>query len=302
MSLKVEPFMSPLKKTAFWSALACVALLLLVLWWNVSGKKDEGRTSPAGKQQTARSVPKREPSRSLSKRLGSWSLVTGEQGSQAEKAWELRDVEEAVRRTFLAYNARDLPAFKAGWTDQGFRQAYELPKEKVRHFGLLGLLSFRPYVIGEFSDTWVDGKTATTEVGLTYGQVQETHRMALVREDDDWRIDHDEKLALIPQDATVVDVKLKWFLIELDQTWLAPGPVAFRITNADTRPHEFIVKEVRANSGTEENVGLINPLAPGRSETLVLNLTPGRYVGLCNLIAPDGRPYSTGMRTEFTVE
>ncbi len=294
--------MAPFRKTAFWSALACVALIAFVVWWNSGGEKDEGRTSPAGKQQTAGSAPKRESRRSLDERMGSGSLFTGERGLQAEKAWELEEVEDAVRRTFLAYNARDLPAFKAGWTDQGFQQAYELPKEKVRHFGLLGLLSFRPYVIGEFSDTWVSGKSATTEVGLTYGEVQETHRMALVRDDDGWRIDHDEKLALIPQDATVVDVKLKWFLIELDQNWVAPGTVAFRITNTDTRPHEFIVKEVRADSGTEENVGLINPLAPGESETLVLNLTPGRYVGLCNLIAPDGRPYSTGMRAEFRVE
>jgi hypothetical protein len=80
-------------------------------------------------------------------------------------------------------------AFKAGWTDKGFQQAYERPKERITDFGLLSLLSFRPYAIGEFSNTMVNGKSAVTEVELTHGEeVRESHRMSLVREDDGWKM------------------------------------------------------------------------------------------------------------------
>lgn len=293
---------SMVRKTAFWSALACaVALLVFVAWWNSGGEKGKA----TGKQGAVGSAPQRESRRSLGEWMRSWNFLPGGRGSQAEKSpgWELKEVEEAVRRTFLAYNARDLSAFMAGWTDKGFQQAYELPKEKVKDFGLLSLLSFRPYTIGEFSNTAVNGASAATEVELTYGEVQESHRMSLVREDDGWEIDQDEKLAHIPKNATVVDVKLQYYKIQLDPAQAAPGTVAFRIANTDARPHEFIVKKWIESSGMEENVGKIKPLKPGQNETLVLaNLTPGRYIILCNMVARDATPYAYGMRNEFIIQ
>ena len=292
--------MAPFRKTVFWSALACAAaLILLVVWWS-GGERENG----TGKQETMGSAPQREARRSLGEWLRPWGFFTGKHESQAEKSpgWELKEVEDAVRRTFLAYNEEDLPAFKAGWTERGFQQAYELPKEKVTGLDQLSLLSFRPYTIGEFSNTTVNGKSAATEVELTYGEVRESHRMSLVREEDGWKMDQDEKLALFPKDATVVDAKLKFFIIELERTRLTPGTVAFKISNADTRPHEFIVKRV-AESESEETIGMTKPLKPGENATLILtNLMPGRYVVLCNMVTRDIMPYAYGMRTEFFIE
>lgn len=300
--------MAPLNnKTVFWGGLACVVgLLLFVIWWNLGGDNGEGekekeRSAAAGKADAGRSAVPRESRRSLSTWLRSWEFLTRGQGSQSA-GWEPKEVEEAVRRTFLAYNRQDLPAFKAGWTEKGFEQAYELPKEKVTGLDQLSLLSFRPYTIGEFSNTTVNGKSAATEVELTYGEVRESHRMALVREEDGWKMDQDEKLDNIPKDATVVDAKLKFFIIELERTRLAAGAVAFKITNADTRPHEFIVKRV-AESESEETIGMTKPLKPGENATLILtNLMPGRYVVLCNMVTRDIMPYAYGMRTEFFIE
>lgn len=296
--------MAPFRKTAFWGALAClVVLVALVIWWSPGDDKERSVSSAIDKQEAVGLTPQEELRQPLEEQIGLESLFSQERGPRAEKTWELKEVEEAVRRTFLAYNRQDLSAFKAGWTDKGFQQAYEIPKEKARHFGQLGLLSFRPYVIGEFSNTWVNEKTAATELGLTHGEVQETHRLALVREDDEWKIDHDEKLALIPQEATVVDAKLDFFNIQLDRTRLAPGPVAFKIINTDTRPHEFIVKKQIAASGMEETIGMTKQIEPGENATLLLaNLTPGAYVVLCNLVGRDTMPYSYGMRTEFVVD
>jgi uncharacterized cupredoxin-like copper-binding protein len=296
-------------RTAFWSALACVvALLALILWWNSGSEKETressatGESSVIGRQEAVGSGSPRESRRSLGGWLGSWGFFTGGQESQSP-GWETREVEDAVRGTFLAHNSQDLQTFKDGWTDKGFQRAYERPKEKITDFGLLSLLSFRPYTIGEFSNTAVNGKSATTEVALTYGEVQESHRMSLLREDGAWKIDQDEKLALIPKDATVVDVKLKFYIIELDRTRAAPGTVAFRITNADTRQHEFIVKRWNPDSDTEETIGKIKPLSPGQNETLVLaNLEPGRYIILCNMVGRDAMPLSYGMRNEFIIQ
>lgn len=291
--------MAPFRKTVFWSGLVCVVALVLFVWWS-GGDKDKGRPSVTGQRQAVGSASQRESRRPLGEWLRSWGFFTGGLESQGGSA--SREVEEAVKRTFLAYNNQDLPAFKAGWTEEGFQQAYGLPKEKATGLDQLSLLSFRPYTIGEFSNTSADGKSAATEVGLTYGEVQESHRLSLLREDDRWKIDHDEKLALIPKDATAIDAKLKFFIIELERTRLAPGAVAFQITNADTREHEFIVKKV-AESESEETIGKTKPLKPGENATLVLtNLTPGRYVVLCNMLSRDGVPYSYGMRTEFLIE
>lgn len=289
--------MAPFRQTVFWSALVCVvALLLFVVWWNAGDERDK----TAGKQPAVGSGPPREPRRSLGEWLKSWGFFTGGLESQGGSA--SREVEEAVKRTFLAYNNQDLRTFMRGWTDNGFQQAFELPKEKVTGLDQLSLLSFRPYTVGEFSNTSLDAKTAATEVGLTYGEVHETHRFSLVREDDAWKIDQDEKLALIPKDATVIDAKLNFFIIELERTRLTPGTVAFKISNGDTRPHEFIVKKVTP-SESEETIGMTKELKPGASETLILTkLTPGRYVALCNMVTEDFKPYAYGMRTEFLIE
>ncbi len=298
--------MESFRKSIFWSALVSVAALLaLIVWWNSGGEKDQSRSSVPGKQKIVQSVPRQESRSALGGWISSWNFLAREQGSQTEKlpGGEFKEVEDSVRKTFLAYNRQDLPAFKAGWTDQGFQRAYELPKERVKHFGLLGLLSFRPYDIGEFSNTAVYGRSAETEVELTYGEAQEAHRMLLVWAEDAWKIDQDEKLDRVPKNATVVDVKLQYYKIQLDPTHAAPGTVAFRITNTDSRQHEFVVKRWNPASDTEDNIGLIKPLEPGQNETLVLtNLKPGRYIVLCNMVARDGMPYSYGMRNEFIIQ
>jgi hypothetical protein len=299
--------MASFRKSVFWSAVICMAALFaLIVWWNGGGEKDQGGSSAARKKQNAAaSAPQKESRSTLGEWISSWGFLAREQGSQTEKlpGGEFNEIEDSVRKTFLAYNRQDLPAFKAGWTDQGFQRAYELPKERAKHFGLLGLLSFRPYAIGEFSNTAIYGKSAETEVVLTYGEIQESHRMSLVWDEDAWKIDQDEKLDRVPKNATVVDVKLQYYKIQLDPTRAAPGTVAFRITNTDSRQHEFVVKRWNPASDTEDNIGLIKPLEPGQNETLVLaNLQPGRYIVLCNMVARDGMPYSYGMRNVFIIQ
>ncbi|MGH7766109.1 MAG: hypothetical protein ACREQP_01535, partial [Candidatus Binatia bacterium] len=237
--------------------LVCVVAVVLLVWWGRGGREKDGSPG-AGKQETVTS--RTESSPAFGQWIKSW-ILPAEQGSQSA-GWEPKDVEEAVRKTFLAYNRKDLPAFKNGWTDRGFQQAYERPKEKITDFGLLSLLSFRPYTIGDFSNTAIDATTASTEVGLTYGEVQEPHRLSLVREGDRWRIDRDEKLPDIAKNTALVAVKFQHFNLHMDRTRLAPGEVAFNISNTDTQQHEFIVKRI-TESESEETIGMTKPLNPG---------------------------------------
>jgi hypothetical protein len=284
------------RKAIFLGGVVCVVALVLLVWWS-GGERGKGGPPGTGKQETV--TPRTESRSRFGEWIRSW-LLPAEQSSQSA-GWEPKDVEQAVRKTFLAYNRQDLPAFKAGWTEKGFQQAYQRPKEKVRDFGLLSLLSFRPYTIGEFSNTSVEAETAATEVGLTYGEVQETHRLSLVREGDRWKIDRDEKLPEIAKNTTMVAVKFQHFNLHMDRTRLAPGEVAFNISNTDTQQHEFIVKRI-TESESEETIGMTKPLNPGQHETLILSLPPGRYVALCNMLSRDGVPYAYGMRTEILVE
>ncbi|HEY2987807.1 MAG TPA: cupredoxin domain-containing protein [Candidatus Binatia bacterium] len=288
------------RKALFLGGVVCVVVLVLFGWWS-GGERKKSSSPAAGKQEP---VTSRTESRS---RFGDWvrSWILPDQGSQSA-GWDPKDVEEAIRKTFLAYNRQDLRAFKAGWTAKGFQQVYEHPKEKVIDFIPLSLLSFRPYKIGEFSNTTIDGQSAATEVTLAHGDVQETHRFSLVREEDAWRIDRDDKISNIPNNpavgTTVVGVKLQYHNMQLEQTRLTPGTVAFKITNTDTQRHEFIVKKIM-ESDNEETIGMIKPLEPGQSETLILaNLARGRYVAMCNMLSRDGVPFANGMRNEFTVE
>jgi hypothetical protein len=293
--------MAIFRKSVFWGGIACLALLVAAFLVGKGGKKNEPSESTSVKPQAAASAPRAESRGSFVEWMRSWGFSSEERQPQSEVAE--REVEAAVRRTFLAYNAQELPVFLAGWTDKGFKQAYDRPKETITDFVFLSLLSFRPYKIGRFSNTALYGTTADTEVDLTYGDVQESHRMSMVREGESWKIDHDEKLAKFPANATVVDVKLQFFKILLDPPGASAGTVAFKIANMDGRKHEFIVKKWLPDSDQEETIGLIKPLEPGKSDTLILaNLAPGKYILLCNMVTRDAMPYAYGMRNEFMVQ
>lgn len=293
--------MQAFRKSVFWGGIVCLALLVTAFLLGRGEKRTEPAESTAIKSPSAPSAPRAEPRASVVDWMKSWGFSSEQRPPQSGDAE--REVEAAVRKTFLAYNAQDLPAFLAGWTNKGFKQTYDRPKETITDFVFLSLLSFRPYKIGQFSNTASYGTTAETEVDLTYGDVKESHRMSMVREGESWKIDHDEKLAKFPANATVVEVKLQYYKIQMDPTGASPGTVAFQIVNTDNRKHEFIVKKWIPDSDQEETIGLIKPLDPGKGDTLVLaNLAPGKYIVLCNMVARDGMLYAFGMRNEFIVQ
>lgn len=114
--------------------------------------------------------------------------------------------------------------------------------------------------------------------------------------------------------VTKINVTAKEMLFQLSSATAPAGPVAFVVKNEGKKPHEFVVlkndfthKKFPLKGGNLiedakgfKNVGEINEsqLKSGTTQTLQLNLTPGRYLLVCNLPGH----FQAGMKTEFTVK
>lgn len=120
--------------------------------------------------------------------------------------------------------------------------------------------------------------------------------------------------------ATTIDVELREYSVVLSENSAPAGTITFNVTNAGPNdPHEFVV--IRSDLAPdalpkdedgaviEDEVDVVDEveeLAVGDSAELTVDLEPGKYVLICNLVEEeDGEVeahYTLGMRTGFTVE
>lgn len=114
--------------------------------------------------------------------------------------------------------------------------------------------------------------------------------------------------------GTKINVTAKEMVLQLSSATAPAGWVEFVVKNEGQKPHEFVVlkneytaKKLPLKGGNLaedvkglKNVGEINEskLTSGATQTLQLNLTPGRYLLVCNLPGH----FQAGMKTEFTVK
>jgi uncharacterized cupredoxin-like copper-binding protein len=117
-----------------------------------------------------------------------------------------------------------------------------------------------------------------------------------------------------------VSVSLAEWTVIPSPSSVSPGDVTFRVTNGGEEPHEFVVIRsdlapdalpVDADGKVPEDeielVDEIEPFGADTTEDLTLDLQPGNYVLICNIVEfpPDEEPeshYLNGMRAAFTVE
>jgi uncharacterized cupredoxin-like copper-binding protein len=116
--------------------------------------------------------------------------------------------------------------------------------------------------------------------------------------------------------GTTVDVALREFSVTPETASAPAGVVTFRVNNAGTTTHEFLV--IKADLApdalpTEENgayeedgegtelVDEIEDINPGRTANLTVTLDEGNYVLICNMVNQGFVHYALGMRTAFTV-
>jgi len=114
-----------------------------------------------------------------------------------------------------------------------------------------------------------------------------------------------------------VDVTLADFSVKPAASSVAAGDVKFKVKNNGTFTHELVVVKAadasdlptQADGEVDEDkiakpdqLGEVEDILPGKTETLKLKLDPGKYVLFCN--RTDGAQtvhYKKGMHADFTV-
>ena len=73
---------------------------------------------------------------------------------------------------------------------------------------------------------------------------------------------------------------------------------SFEVLKTDLAPDKLPVDGASAKAIEDGKVGAIPSIPAGKSAAVTLDLTPGKYVFICNVAGH----YQLGMRTSFTVE
>ncbi len=122
-----------------------------------------------------------------------------------------------------------------------------------------------------------------------------------------------------PAGPTTVDVTFQEWEIVPSVAEVTAGQVTFNAKNISTKEeHEMVVVKTDlglfdlpkgSNGKVDEEgagmtaVGEIAETAAGASGTVTLDLTPGKYLLICNIVDADGTAhYGSGMSTAFTVK
>ncbi len=123
-----------------------------------------------------------------------------------------------------------------------------------------------------------------------------------------------------PEGSTEVRVFLSEWAVTSSVASVAAGDIYFLVDNlGPVDPHEFVV--IRSDLPVDglptddtgfvpedaiDVVGEIEPFLPASSASIVFNLTPGRYLLICNIVELEEGEweshYLEGMRVEFIVE
>jgi uncharacterized cupredoxin-like copper-binding protein len=73
---------------------------------------------------------------------------------------------------------------------------------------------------------------------------------------------------------------------------------SFEVLKTDLAPDKLPIDGAAAKAKEDGKVGGIPSIPAGKSAAVTLDLTPGKYVFICNVAGH----YQLGMRTGFTVE
>jgi len=117
---------------------------------------------------------------------------------------------------------------------------------------------------------------------------------------------------------TTLDVTLQEFSVIPAQDSVSAGDVTFRASNKGPNDvHELVVIKtdldpdqlpteadgsVNEEASGLEGIGEVEDVEVGQTKTFTVNLDPGHYVMICNIVDKVGAHYKDGMRTALTVD
>lgn len=231
--------------------------------------------------------------------------------------------QQAVEDVVAAWNAKDVDAFAALFTDDGLVAVFGGGEPTTRE----EVLSFLPDVVGDGEVTVREISSEATESGADVtvlwasGRVLESYIFSLVDDEGAWKIDQQEVLPVEPPaGATVLAVDLNEFAFGLDTSLItSSAPIVFNGKNVGTQLHHMVLVKIPEDAvldellasddpqGVEDIAGG-EPFPPGESATITLAapLDSGRYVLVCFLPDtedPEETPHAfKGMVKEFTIE
>jgi uncharacterized cupredoxin-like copper-binding protein len=121
-----------------------------------------------------------------------------------------------------------------------------------------------------------------------------------------------------PQRIQDVNVTLNEWTVTPNLDTAKAGKLNFVVTNKGTVSHEFVIFKTdlppdglptldgKVEEDKLDHVDELDVFAAGKTESLTVDLTPGKYVFICNIVEnPPGQPllshYQQGMRVAFTV-
>jgi plastocyanin len=250
-------------------------------------------------------------------------------------------VENTVRASVNAENAKDVDAFLALWTDKGLSE-YDVGTRKDVESGSSENFGSDRVKIVRFANTKLDGSNATTTLDVSFIEApvaKPLYRLTfkLMRRGDRWLMNGFEFVGSPPppRSATVVTVKASDYAFALDPT-KTPADLAVKFSNVGKEAHELTlfkgpdgVEVAKAKADLERvdgekldnvpagyKVDHLSYAEPGKSESVTFAepLEAGTYVLACYLpqgglndkgepVNPKGKPHiQLGMINVLTVE
>lgn len=271
------------------------------------------------------------------------SCVEGDDPTEESTAGsgdEAAAVQDLVRRSIQAENARDSAAFAALWTDTGLEE-YDVGSREELESGVPEWFGQDTLNLVEFVQIDADGGEGSAildVVGAEHAVAKPVFRIRYdaVESDGEWLIDGFEFLGSPPpaEETPVVNIEAVEYAFNLDQTE-APGDLAFRFANTGEEPHEISffkgpdgtdVATAKADledvdgeelediptgyqvdhiafamPGDDVDLTFAEPLAPG-DYFLVCYLPQGGFTEEREQVNPDGEPHvKLGMISKLTV-
>jgi ketosteroid isomerase-like protein len=228
------------------------------------------------------------------------------------------DVQAAMEAAVASWNASDVDALLAQFTDAGLLSSFEAPSRAEAAEFLPDFIGDPAIKLGELEVT-VDGDTATVEAKqFAFGNLLDPTRISLIKEGDAWLLDAEEDLPNeIPEGTKAVDLKTLEYQFDFDESAITSGDFAFAVENIGGEEHFVDLSRIPADLDIEQalqseeepagivNIGSTDPIEPGGTTSMVFTepLAAGRYVLLCFIEAADGQPHALkGMVGEFTIE
>ena len=209
---------------------------------------------------------------------------TAQAADLGEKVEEV-EAREALLAAFLAWNRKDSEAFRSSFTDQGISgTVLSLPDS----------IGDPPIGLRRMMEAEVSGDTVTVHVMFGLGAQRKSLRHSLVKTEEGWKIDGEERLSPKIKGATAaVDIQVDECSLESGSSTLATGNVAFRVENsgAVARHLAFVkapegldaIQVVEGRIPEADVLAYVHDLQPGDQNNVAFTapLDPGRYALVC---------------------